>query len=282
MTLFKEKINSTNRREKAWKNGRLVFFQNLPDANYWDNYWNDTITKEYYETYEEGQLNEFSGIFDKYLKVTDSILEAGCGNARYIIALCAKGFNKIDGIEWGEKTVEKVKKIYPDLSIQVGDVTNTGKPDSSYDAYISLGVVEHRLEGPEPFLIEANRVLKPSGYAFITVPYVNPLRTLKAKLGQYADVTPNASFFQYAFRRAEFRNFLHQAGFEVIEAHGIAGYYGLLEEIPGWLNFIDGLPGGWAIKQYLKRAAWIDIFGHMIIFVCKKCEINRYHLSSNS
>jgi len=47
--------------------------------------------------------------------------------------------------------VEKAKEFDPDLPIVVGDVQNLDYPDSSFDAYISLGVVEHFEEGG-PFL----------------------------------------------------------------------------------------------------------------------------------
>ena len=75
-------------------------------------------------------------------------------------------------------------------------------PDNQYDAYISIGVVEHRIDGPEPFLVEANRVLKPGGIAFISVPYVNPLRRFKSLLGCYKhQVTEKEIFYQYAFQK---------------------------------------------------------------------------------
>ena len=89
-----------------------------------------------------------------------------------MIALRARGFKHIEGIDWGERTIGIVKKVYPDLPVKVGDATRVDVPDDHFNAYLSLGVVEHRQEGPEPYLAEAFRVLKPGGYAFISVPFV--------------------------------------------------------------------------------------------------------------
>jgi SAM-dependent methyltransferase len=150
-------------------------------------------------------------------------------------------------------------------------VTKLETGDNFYDGYISLGVVEHREAGPEPFLAEAYRVLKPGGYALITVPYINPFRQLKSRLGFYGQTKhPDAIFYQYAYHKTELRNFLEKAGFEPIEDHGLAGYFGLREELPALFILLDRLPGGWKIKQSLKKSSWPHLFGHMLLFVCRK------------
>lgn len=138
-------------RTKVWRSGRILYFHEKADADFWDNYWAGSLTKEFFKPYEAGKLDEFSRVFQKYLGKDDRILEAGCGTGRYIVALSARGYRKVEGIEWGRKTVEKIRAIYPDLPVFVGDVLNLDAPDHSYDRYISLGVVEHRVEGPEPF-----------------------------------------------------------------------------------------------------------------------------------
>jgi SAM-dependent methyltransferase len=258
-------------RLKTWQSGRILYYQNHADADFWDGYWKGSMTREYYDRFERGDLEEFTPYFEKYLRKDDRILEAGCGAARYIVALRARGFQYIEGVEWGQETVHSVKEVYPDLPIRVGDVTNLDIPDEHYDAYISLGVVEHREAGPEPFLAEAYRVLKPGGVAVFSVPYVNPLRYVKAKLGLFKiqDIA-GKTFYQYAFRKSDFSKYLLDHGFEIVEAHGIAGYYGLNEELPGVLQFLDRVKGGWTLRQYLKKADWMNCFGHGIVFVCVK------------
>jgi SAM-dependent methyltransferase len=258
-------------RLKLWQSGRILYYQDHADSNFWDGYWKDSITREYYARFERGELEEFARYFEKYLRKEDRILEAGCGAARYIVALRARGFERVEGVEWGQETVRSVKELYPALPVRVGDVTRLDTPANSYDAYLSLGVVEHRAAGPEPFLEEAFRVLKPGGVAIFSVPYVNPLRYLKARLGGYRiEDTSNRSFYQYAFTKSIFSDYLIRHGFQILESHGLAGYYGLNEELPGLFEFLDRMKGGWTVRQYLKKAAWVDLFGHIVVFVCVK------------
>lgn len=195
-------------RIKVLKNNRLVYYQAQPDKDFWDDYWDKTISGSYYKKYDNGELDEYTDIFEPYLQKTDRILEAGCGNGRYIIALLAKGFVNIEGIEWGTETVKKVKSVFPNIPINSGDVTQIPKPDKFYDAYISLGVMEHNVDGPAPFLIEANRVLKSGGIALITVPNFNFIRRIKSILGYYSRPCENLPFYQYAFTIPEFKKIL--------------------------------------------------------------------------
>jgi SAM-dependent methyltransferase len=133
---------------KFWQTGRIIYYQDHADADYWDNQWRESINKEFFRRYEEGCLDDYSSVFLKYLKKEDAILEAGCGTGKYVLALRSRGFEKVEGLEWGQETVQNVKSLYPDLPIYVGDVTKVEKPNNYYDGYISLGVVEHRLAGP--------------------------------------------------------------------------------------------------------------------------------------
>ena len=247
-----------------------MYYQDQADAAFWDNYWKDIIIKDYYKRYETGELDALSPFFVKYLRKEDHILEAGCGTAKYVLALKKRGFDYIEGIEWGKETVQRVKSIYPELSIKIGDVTNISVADNYYDAYISIGVVEHRKEGPEPYLLEACRVLKPGGLALISVPYVNPLRFIKGHLGLYRKQDGiDLSFYQYAYNVAEFSNYLRNSGLEVLDAKSYGGYYGLNEELPKLFSFLTSIKGGWRIIRYLKKAPWLDFYGHMMMYICK-------------
>lgn len=259
-----------NRRHRVWKNGRLVFYESSADSELWDNYWANRISTEYYKAYEAGNLDEYP-FFDFYLSKTDRILEAGCGTARYIVALRARGFLNVEGIDFGQKTIDSIKAIYPDLPVKFGDAMRVDAEDNTFDGYISLGVVEHREEGPEPFLTEACRILKPGGYAFISVPYINILRNLKQKMGFYPRENKSGKdFYQYAYSKPEFSKKLKNAGFEIVKMHGIAGSYGFRDEFLGFFRMLDRLPGSWIINRFLKNFDRIDSLGHMILFICRK------------
>lgn len=253
------------------ENGRLVYYRSKADAKFWDTHWRKHISPEFYTSASQGNLDWFEKPFTRYLPKSGSILEAGCGLGQYVMALQVRGY-EVEGVEWGDETVKSVRTIYPELPVQVGDVTRLTVPDGYYQGYISLGVVEHRREGPGPFLHEAYRVLAPGGIALISVPYFHSLRRLKAWLGLYRKPpTNNLEFYQYAFTAPEFIDILQCNGFEIIDRIPYDGLKGIKDEIP-WLNWL--VPhilqwrGGWRLRTLLQYSA----LGHMLLVVCRKRE----------
>lgn len=200
------------------------------------------------------------------------ILEAGCGLGQYVLALQARGY-ECEGVEWGEETVKAVRSIRPDLPIRVGDVTQLDVPAGYYQGYISLGVVEHRQAGPEPFLREAYRVLADDGVMLISVPYFHPLRGLKAQLGLYRGGVDGLSFYQYAFTASEMKAILQQTGFITVKMFVYDGYKGVKDETPLLRRMFHWRGIGWRLQGWLRSWQWAERnLGHMILFVCRKVE----------
>src|SRR5207249_6206926 len=128
--------------------------------------------------------------------------------------------------------------------------------------------VEHRIEGPEPFLSEAYRVLKPEGKAIISVPFFGPIRGLKSRLLLYEKERPDLPFFQYGFGHEEFVGYLQKAGFLIEGIHFLYVHRLLLEEVRfyRWLSFQP-----W--KHFVKK--WAETLlqnrdGHMLLVVGRK------------
>jgi len=120
----------------------------------------------------------------KYMPKTGKIVEAGCGLARFVVCLSEMGYD-IEGIEISQETVDTIKRIRPDLNVKQRDITTLPYLDNSVSGIISLGVVEHFIDGPELALKEMRRALKPACYVVITVPSLNYIRKLKYKSGYY-------------------------------------------------------------------------------------------------
>jgi len=260
-----------NNRKKVYKNRRLIYYQSNASAEFWDSYWNQILSNDYFKKYEKGDLDGFEKVFKKFLKLDDKILEAGCGTGKYLVALRSLGYKNVEGVEWGEKTVKRVKKIYPDLPIKIGDVTKLEAHPEFYDAYISIGVMEHEQDGPGAFLMEANRILKKDGIAFISVPYLNPLRKLKALLGLYKlKDNHDKEFYQYAFTEKEFLGYLREYNFDILSTFTYGGYFCIQEEFQNIIKKMKKLPGGWKLNNILKNLKSLDNYGHMIMFVCSK------------
>jgi len=204
----------------------------------------------------------------KYLPKTGTILEAGCGLGHFVKYLSNKKYN-IEGIEINRKTVKASNQIVPDLIIKQGDVSKLFYTDNSISGYISLGVVEHLIEGPEIALKEAYRVLKPGSIAIITVPCFNGLRRIKHITGicyleyylrrfYYFILKKNVdwlyknnlinnykfdykfkrwplfgNFFEYRFTKREFDQELIKVGFLIIESIPYDFFAGLYHELGG-------------------------------------------------
>jgi len=182
----------------------------------------------------DGELEAFNGrtlikFFNKYLIPRNlKVVEAGCGLGAWCEWLARCGHDVI-GIEYDERIVQKARSTGLKPPIKCADIAQLPYPDNSFDAYISLGVIEHFEQGPEHALAESLRVLKPGGIGFFTTPLLNPFRRfithpirtlyfLKQKI-----FGKDVFFWEYRFTRNELRNYLIKAGFEIID-EGVDDY----------------------------------------------------------
>ncbi len=261
---------TTPRNARQVEGVRLVYYASHPDSKFWDKHWQEWLKPEDYTWAEQGRLPEIETAVMRYLPLQGKVIEAGCGPGWYVLSLCRRGYDA-EGVEYAQETVRRVLELYPNLPVRVGDVTRLDVPDGYYAAFISLGVVEHRQEGPEPFLKEAYRVLQPGGKMLISVPCFHVLRRIKAYLGLYRFDRDRQEFYQYAFKPKEFVEILTRHGFEILEIFGYDATKGLKDEIP---------PLRWLLKrgQIGRRVAWLiervpllqRQFGHMLLVAARK------------
>ncbi len=108
-------------------------------------------------------------LFD-YFKRGDRILDLGCGNARYLPAITARG-GEYFGVDNSEELVRIAKDKYPSENIRIADALKLPFEDNFFDVIYSVAVLHHipskflRLQ----FLQEAKRVLRTGGYFILTV-----------------------------------------------------------------------------------------------------------------
>ena len=161
-----------------------------------------------------------------------------------------------------------VNRINPALPVCYGDALAIDCADNTYASYLSFGVVEHRQAGPEPFLAEAYRVLRPGGKLLITVPYLGPLRRARGRLGRYESATPRPPFFQYGFSAAEFETFVRTAGFVIDDSRPLYIHRLLLEEV-GPYRWLYDRRGSAAWRGLVRRLGG-GRDGHMLLTVATK------------
>jgi ubiquinone/menaquinone biosynthesis C-methylase UbiE len=153
---------------------------------------------------------------------------------KWIISLSRKGYN-IQGIDSNKFALEKLKDYLPKAKVKLADVEKLPFEDEFFDAYLSLGVVEHFKEGPQRALSQAYRVLKKGGIAFVEVPFDSPLRRITRLFDgvKVAIKTParlllelmgvrkkrekvKMRFYEYRYTEKELKLFMQEAGFKDI------------------------------------------------------------------
>lgn len=253
---------------RHFSNNRLKYYKLKTPMN-WNEHWADSITPALYPPRSVG-LGIYSFLSESLTK-EGKILEAGCGMGQFVHELRMQGFD-CEGVDTAEQTIRKVREIAPELPVSVGDVLNLPVPDAYYSGYISLGVVEHREQGPRPFLREAFRVLKKDSIAVFTVPYCNPIRHAKGKIGWFS--TPPTSehvFYQQAFTRKEFTQILEQENFTITRITYYDPWKGLKDELQPF-DYLNRKPEvSSRCRAWVDRQKWLHpIAAHMIAIICTK------------
>ncbi len=212
---------------------------------------------------------------ERYIKKDDKILESGCGLARWVKKLENMGYHCI-GIEYSETTVKNVKNVWPELDIFVGNILYHPFKDDTFNAVISLGVVEHFEEGPAQALSDIFRILKPRGVGIITVPCFNRIRKMKHPFTTNKLKIGGNRFFEYQFSPEYFSSIVKFCGFEIIEQKPFAiidGFYHDLDPLHIFVKF-----NKWKFKP---QDIWINtllskipyLHCHMQILIVRKPEI---------
>lgn len=216
---------------------RLLWVGRRSDRAMWDERWEQ---EEIEKLFSHEKLNFADRMVvdatRRYLSEGSRILEGGCGLGNNVELLRRSGYRVI-GVDYAEKTVERLKRFKPDLEVRCGDLRELSFEDGYFDGYWSFGVIEHFYDGFAPIASEMRRVVRPGGYLFVTVPALSRLRMLKARLGMFPEALRDdytaGNFYQYAFGADEIVESFHRIGFTLAESRGWGVYKGVSDEIPG-------------------------------------------------
>jgi len=258
-------------------NNRLALLQSEVDqSKYWNRYWsNQDYLQNLINCGRKGDLGEFKYLIKKYVDRKGLILEAGCGPGHLVTALTENGYDAI-GIDYEPEVVEFANKYLPEEKIIMGDVLELDLPDGILGCYLSIGVAEHFIDGPQNLLREARRILKNDGVALISVPYLNKAR--ETLLTELQENSPNSSIFhfhQYYFSIQDFSTELAIAGFEVVEWYPYAVQAFLTREHKLFHKFWYQPLMRYAFQKRVLRILHSSPrfirrkYGHMVMFVCR-------------
>lgn len=253
------------RQRRVYRGGRLEWYGGAPSTHFWEDLWTSRLADDYFTDADKGNLQDLDQVLSRRLNGDGRYVEAGCGPGYWVAALRARGFN-VEGVESSKRLVDMVNEVRPDLPIHHGDVTALPYPDASLDGYLSFGVVEHRREGPEPFLLEAARVLREDGALVLSVPYLCPLRIIRGRLRTYPRaVRPeHGDFFQYAFSEQELKGIVEAHGFVINEIVYQHVQRCLVEELPLYFR-LNRLRGARHLRSLLLAIFSPRLAAHVIL-----------------
>lgn len=256
-------------------NDRLALFHQVDNhLDYWRQYWREARCSQLVAHGRSGHLGEFENLFTRWIPREQDVLEAGCGPGQLLAALNARGYRGV-GIDYEPEVVALAQRLMPDLEIRQGNVLSLDFPTGSFGCYLSVGVIEHLVEGPAAVLAEARRVLSPRGVALISVPYLNPYRQRHLeRLPRGVPPPEGLAFHQYYFSREELRNLLESAGFRVAEFFPYGAEAFLSREHPFFVSFWRSGACRGPIRRFLRHwmahapLAFRMHYGHMVMAVC--------------
>jgi SAM-dependent methyltransferase len=186
---------------------------------------------------------------DKYVKPGQKVLEAGVGMGRVMKHYHKRGVT-IVGMDYEPECIKRLSQQDASLQLYVGDVNDLPEPDATYDVIVAFGTLSN-LPDPRKALKEFNRVLKPGGIVVASVTNDNLMRRLLVGLSRLKSSARH--FSMVAYRPAEWRAFLGEAGFEIREITPIVTRLPLFQYFPflrssrnpslEWTNARDGDKG---------------------------------------
>ena len=105
----------------------------------------------------------------KYIKKDSRILDVGCGYGRTLDELYQNGYRNLVGIDFSSGMIERGKRQFPYLDLQIKKNDKIALPDASVDAVILFAVLTciRTNEEQEQLVSEIKRVLKPQGILYV-------------------------------------------------------------------------------------------------------------------
>lgn len=189
----------------------------------WSDNWKEHSVERVLEIFRYPRVTRLLDTFRSVLPRDGKVLEGGCGLGPWVIKLRSFGYD-VTGVDYDAVSIGKINAYDKSIPLYVSDVEKMPFKDGSFDAYMSLGVLEHFYGGPEKAIREAWRVLKPGGIFLITLPYLNILLRLKLPvlalkrnrfLRKLSGRDKKDFYYERYFKVREIKKLLEEGGFTV-------------------------------------------------------------------
>lgn len=211
----------------------IVFLTDKPiSRQYWDSIWSNKVLN----VQQKPGNRLFARITTHFLPDrSNTILEAGCGDATYVRMLNRLGYKCI-GIDISQATIDRLHNMYSDLELYCRDVRDTKFAAAQFNGYWSIGLIEHFKDGYGLVIEEAHRILKSNGILFLAFPYMSPLRLLNVLLRMYPSIQSLNEycanhFNQFALLKSRVIDEVLHKGFKYLVSYSYNGILGWIEDM---------------------------------------------------
>ena len=198
----------------TWVNTKRPAEISLADV-YGETYWTTTQELAGTPTLEQRFNRDMNDRIPVYLDAllphlveSARICELGCGNARLLHELKLRGYHVI-GTEFDSSVITRLTEL---TDVQILQGNSEQFPDESFDAVISIDVLEH-VHNPGKFLQENARLLRPGGVMLLHTPvHDQPQTPYRYSVGLLWKL-----YHLYLFSRDLLLQLIDDAGFRVLD-----------------------------------------------------------------
>lgn len=152
----------------------------------------------------------------------ERVLDLGCGVGRFVAALAAAGADPV-GVEVAEAALERARRNAPGADLRLVEPDGSIPLEhASVDLVWCSEVLEHVADTGH-LLLEARRVLRPSGRLLVTVPYHGRVKATAMAVARFEEhFDPQGQHLRFFTRRSLGRT-LSDAGFDRLQVTTAGG-----------------------------------------------------------
>lgn len=240
----------------------LVFVHPLPDpvgltGHYDENYYRAWITQQ-----KDKRIRMWRNRLKRLEKHSNcgNLLDIGCGDGSFLGLAQQNGWI-VNGTEYSEHAA---KFVGEKLGIHVfrGELAAAGSPGEFFDVVTMWHVLEH-VTDPRGYLLEIQRILKPSGLLVLAVPNVDDLvmqaayRLIKGKKMKLFS-PKDREVHLYHFSPTTLRAYLDETGFRCLRLTPDSGIVDDAKKFVNWIAILSYYLTGlkiynaievWAVKK---------------------------------
>jgi 2-polyprenyl-3-methyl-5-hydroxy-6-metoxy-1,4-benzoquinol methylase len=165
-----------------------------------------------YSTHADGLRQVFADhldIIEQFTKPPASMLDVGCAYGYFCELAAKRGWNT-EGLEVSAHAAQMARELAK-VPVHTGTLAEVALTPASFDVAAMWDVLEHSFD-PSSELAAVNRILKPGGYLFLTLPDAGSF--IARLLGPYWFGYKKAAEHNYFFSERTLRQLLARAGFE--------------------------------------------------------------------